>query len=117
MAFKAQLAHGDPVFADYTPGAGAVNAGDIVLLGNTTGLTCGVAHQDIANNVLGTLAIGRGIYNIKVASNYAAWTKVYWDNANSVLTTTSTNMALFGYTLQAAAAANAIVEVLHQPFA
>jgi predicted RecA/RadA family phage recombinase len=115
MAAEAAYRSGDPVMVAYTPTGGDVSAGEIVLVGNLTGWTCGVAHLDIANATLGALAAGGGVYDVKVASNYAAGAKVYWDNTNSVLTTTSTNMSLFGFTVEAAAAANAVVKVLHQP--
>src|SRR6476659_4836216 len=108
MALTAELRHGQPTMIDYTPGSGNVTGGDIVLLGNTTGVCNGIAHVDIANNTLGSLGIGGGVYNVKVASNYAAYTKVYWDAANTVLTSTSTNMSLFGYTVEASAAANTV---------
>jgi predicted RecA/RadA family phage recombinase len=115
MALEASMRSGDPVMVDYTPGSGNVAAGEVVLLGNTAGITCGVAHKDIENGVAGELAVGGGVYAIKVASNYAAWTKVYWDDANSVLTSTSTNMSQFGYTVEASAAANSVVQTLHHP--
>lgn len=114
MAVEALLRHGDPQSIDYTAGAD-VAAGEVKLLGNTTGITNGIAHRPIANGEKGSLFVGTGIYNVKVASNYAAYTKVYWDDANSVLTSTSTNMSLFGWTIEAAAAANAVVEVMHWP--
>lgn len=111
---EATFRHGDPVMVDYTAGADIV-AGQIMLLGNTTGLANGIAHKAIANTALGALGVGGGVYDVKVAGNYAAYSKVYWDDANAVLTTTSTNMSLFGFTVETAAAANAIVKVLHQP--
>lgn len=106
--------NGYPIMVDYTAGADIV-AGEMVLLGNTTGLAMGVAHQAIANGDTGSLAVGGGVYDCMVASNYAAWTTVYKPSANAILTTTSTNNALFGYTVEAAGAANAIVKVLHHP--
>jgi predicted RecA/RadA family phage recombinase len=112
--FEAEMRHGDPIMIDYTPGAD-IAAGQVVVLGNTTGLTNGIAHLPISNGVKGALAAGGAVYRVKVASNYAAWSKVYWDDANAVLTTTSTNMSQFGYTIEASAAANAVVEVLHHP--
>lgn len=112
---EAVFRHGDPLMIDYTPAAGNVPEGEIVVLGNTAGLACGVSHRPIVNNEKGALGAGGGVYLVKVASNYAAYSKVYWDNTNSVLTTTSTNMAFFGYTIEAAGAANALVEVLHHP--
>lgn len=114
---EANFRTGCPIMTDYTPSSGNVSAGQILLAGNTANLTCVVAHKDIENGVLGTVSVGGGIYDVKVASNYAVWSKVYWDDTNSVLTTTSTNMSLFGYTVEASAAANSIVKVLHEPYA
>ena len=108
--------HGHPVMIDYTPAAGDIAAGDMVLIGNTTGLTLGVAHVDIANTVLGALAGGGGVYDCQVASNYASGTLVYKPAANAILTTTSTNNAPFGFTVESSAAANAVVKVLHHPY-
>jgi predicted RecA/RadA family phage recombinase len=115
MAEEALFRHGDPLMIDHTPSA-AVDAGDIVIVGNTAGLTCIVAHRNVANGELAGFAAFGGVYHCMVASTYAAGTKVYKPGANAILTTTSTNNALFGYTLQTAGAANAVVEVLHMPF-
>lgn len=111
---EATLRHGDPTMIDYTAGA-TISAGQILVGGNTTSPSCVIAHLDIANTDLGSVAVGGGVYDVKVASNYAAYSKVYWDDTNAVLTTTSTNFWLFGYTVEAAAAANAIVKVWHWP--
>jgi hypothetical protein len=113
----ATFRHGDPVYMDYTPAAGDVDAGDVVLLGNTTGLTCGIAHLDITNSTLGAVAIGQGIYDVTMIGNYAPYTTVYWDATNSKVTTTSTNNALFGYLLEGNTGANTVVEAVHQPYA
>lgn len=110
----ATFRHGVPTNVDYTPSAGDVSSGDIIVAGNTAGLATVIAPKDITNNELGAAAVG-GVWDVKVAANYSAWTKVWWDAANSVLTTTSTNMAQFGYTVEASAAANAVVQVLHHP--
>jgi predicted RecA/RadA family phage recombinase len=114
MPLTATFRHGDPQSVDYTAGAN-VAAGDVVLLGNTAGLTNGIAHRPIANGEKGALFVGTGIYYCKVASNYAAYTKLYVDNANAVLTSTSTNMSFFGWNTEAAGAANAVVECMHWP--
>lgn len=110
----ATFSHGDVTAINHVAGANLI-PGQIVARGNTTGLTNGIAPVAITNTALGSLHVG-GVWKVKVASNYARDTKVYWDFANSVLTTTNTH-SLFGYTLEAAAAANAIVRVLHRPFA
>jgi hypothetical protein len=93
----AAFRHGEPLMIDYTPSSGNVNAGDVVLLGNTTGLTLGIAHSDIANNVLGALAVGDGVYEVTNLNNAANYAKVWWDATNSKVTTVSTNNALFGF--------------------
>lgn len=110
------FSHGSPVMIDYTPSSGNLSEGESVLLGNTAGLTMIIAHQPITNNVQGAMAAGGGVYDAMVASNYAAGTKVYKPTGNAILTTTSTNNALFGFTVEAAAAANAVVKVLHKPY-
>jgi hypothetical protein len=116
MAAEAVFRHGEPTMADYTPAAGNVAGGQVVLLGNTAGLTVGIAHQPIVNGVLGSLAVGGGVYDVTMLTNIAAWTKVYWDDTNNKVVTTSTNMAQFGYLLTGGTGANTIVEALHIPW-
>jgi predicted RecA/RadA family phage recombinase len=119
---EATFHHGEyKTFNEYTAGAN-IDAGDTVLLGSVTansntgaGALLGIAHRDIANGLQGTLAIGGGVYDCQVASNYAAGTVVYKPSGNAILTNTATNNARFGVTLEAAAAANATVQVLHDP--
>lgn len=114
---EATFRHGAPVMADYTPAAGNVSAGQVVLLGNTTGLTCGVAHLDIENTKLGALAVGGGVYDVTMLTNIAAYTKVYWDDTNNKVVSTSTNNAQFGYLLEGGTGANTVVKALHHPHA
>ncbi len=115
--------HGEPIMCDYTPGAGNVSAGDMVVLGSVTANTAGtgalliVAHKDIVNSTLGAMAFGGGVYACQVASNYAAGSKVFKPSGNAILTTTSTNNAQFGWTVETSAAANAVVKVIHKPYA
>src|SRR5262245_3514019 len=115
MAGEASFRSGDPVYVDYTPSAGNVSAGQVVLLGNTTGLTCGVAHRDIANNTLGAVASGGGVYEVTMLTNIAPWTKVYWDDGNNKVVSTSTNNAQFGYLVTGNTGANALVLAQHVP--
>lgn len=108
--------HGDPVMVDYTPGAN-VSAGDVVLLGNTTGLTCGVVHVDTVSGVKGAVASGGGVYDCVNLNNAATYAKVWWDDANKKVTTTSTNNALFGFVVsEGAGGANSTCKVLHKPY-
>lgn len=114
---KAIYRHGEPVMIDYTPGAGNVAAGDVVILGNTTGLTNGVAHVDLPNNVQGALACGGGVYELINLNNAANYVKVYWDYTNNKVTTVNT-FGLFGYVVEnGGAGANTACRVRHFPFA
>jgi hypothetical protein len=117
MAVTAAFRHGDPTFEEYTPGSGNVSAGAVVVLGNTAGLSLGIAHSDITNNTLGSLAIGGGVYDVVMLSNIANWGLAYWDSANSKLTSTSTNNAVFGLVVNGGGGgANATVRAWHLPY-
>lgn len=114
---EATFRHGDPIMVDYTPGSGAVDAGDVVLLGNTTGLTCGIAHVDIANSTQGALAAGGGVYDVINLNNAANYAKVWWDNSAKKVTTVSTNNALFGWIVaDGGGGANSTARALHKPY-
>jgi hypothetical protein len=115
MAFEATFRHGDPTYQDYTPAAGNIAAGQVVLLGNLTGIGLGVAHLDITNNTLGALAVGGGIYDVTMLTNIANYATVYWDDTNNKVVTTSTNNATFGVLLTGGTGANTVVEALHAP--
>ncbi len=109
--------HGDPEMIDYTPSSGAISEGQVVLLGNTTGLTCGVAHRPIANNALGALASGGGVYDVVNLNNAANYAKVYWDDSNNKVTTVSTNNALFGFIVASGGGgANSTARAIHKPY-
>lgn len=109
--------HGAPLMIDYTAGAD-VDAGEVVLLGNTTGVTCGIAHRDIANGILGAVAVGGGVYDVVNLNNAADYAVVYWDNAAKKVTTTSTNNATFGFIVaDGGAGANTTAKAMHHPFA
>lgn len=117
MAFEATFRHGNPTMMAYTPAAGNIAAGQVVLLGNTAGLACGIAHQDITNNTLGSLAIGDGVYDVVMLTNIAAYSLVYWDDTNNKVVTTSTNNAVFGVLLTGGTGANTTVRAFHKPTA
>lgn len=109
--------HGDPIMVDYTASAD-VAAGEVVLLGNTTGVTCGVAHVAIANAALGAVAAGGGVYDLINLNNAADYAVVYWDNDVKKATTTSTNNAKFGFVVDnGGGGANTTCQVLHHPYA
>jgi hypothetical protein len=120
---NATFRHGEPLMIDHTPSGGDVEAGDIVVLGtigtNTggTGALACVAHRPIANNALGALACGGGVYDIISLQNSVLGTKVWWDDATPTkVTTTSTNNAMFGIVVaDAGGGANTVCKVLHAP--
>lgn len=115
---EATFKHGDPTFESYTPSTGNVSSGQVILAGNTSGLTTVIAHQDITNATLGAVAIGGGVYEVVMLSNIAQWGLAYWDDTNNKLTSTSTNNATFGFVVKnGAAGANATVFALHAPWA
>ena len=114
---------GSPVMIDYTPGAGAVTEGDVVVIGTVTANTSGtgaiacVSHRPIANNVQGALAAGGGIYDVVNLNNAADGAKVWWDDSANKVTTTSTNNAVFGYVVEAGGGgANSTCRALHKPY-
>jgi predicted RecA/RadA family phage recombinase len=109
--------HGEYETVPYTPSAGDIAEGELVLLGNTTGLTCGIAWQDLTNNVAGTLAVG-AIWETTNLNNSANYAKVYWDNSVNRATSVSTNNALLGYVwTDGAGGVNSAVKIKHHPFA
>lgn len=108
---------GEPVMVQYIPASGNVAVGDVVLIGNTAGITCGIAHSPITNAVLGSLAVGGGVYDVTNLNNAANGAKVYWDDTNNKITTTSTNNALFGFVVESGGGgANTTAKALHFPY-
>lgn len=105
---------GSPTVVPYTPTGGNVAAGEVVVLLDG-GLSCGIATLPITNNTLGALEVGGGVYDVTMLGNYAAFTKVWWDDTNNKVTTTSTNLALFGYLIEGGTGANTVVKALHVP--
>jgi hypothetical protein len=114
---EATFRHGNPVMIDYTPAAGNISAGQVVLYGNTAGLTCLIAHRDIENAVLGAMAAGDGVYDVINLNNAANGAKVWWDDTNNKVTTVSTNNALFGFiAASGGGGANSTCRALHKPY-
>ena len=114
--------HGPVTMVDYTPGAGDVSEGEVVLLGSVTANTAGegavaaVAHRPISNNTLGALSVGGGVYDVVNLNNAANGAKVFWDNSSNKVTTVSTNNAKFGYIVHGGGGgANSTAKALHDP--
>lgn len=101
---------------DYTPTGGNVSRGQVVLLGNTAGVACGIAVMDITNNTLGSVYVGGGVFRVTMLPNVANYARVYWDDTNNKVTSTSTNMAPFGWIVSGGGGgANASVDCLFDP--
>ncbi len=108
--------HGNPTFIDYTPTGGNVAAGEVILAGNTAGLTCVVAHEPITNNTAGAVAAHGGIYDVVNLNNVANYAKVWWDNSANKVTSVSTNNALFGFVVSGGGGgANTTCQAQHLP--
>jgi predicted RecA/RadA family phage recombinase len=115
---EATFRHGDPHMIDYTPSSGNIAAGQVVVYGNLTGLTCLICHTSILNNRKGAMAAGGGVYEVTNLNNAANGAKVYWDDTNNKVTTVSTNNAPFGsIASQGGAGANSACYALHKPYA
>lgn len=114
---EATFRHGEPVMVDYTPASGNIAAGQVILVGNLTGLTCVVAHVPIVNAVLGAVAAGGGVYELTNLNNVATGAKVYWDDSVNKATSVSTNNATFGFVVsRGGGGANTACDVLHKPY-
>jgi predicted RecA/RadA family phage recombinase len=94
---------------DYTA-ANGLSVGQVVSLTNIVG----VAMNDVASGAVGAVAL-EGIYLMPAASGITAaiGDKLYWDDTNNVLTTTSTANAVAGINLttKATAAANVYCKI------
>lgn len=113
---EAVLRFGKPVMVKHTAAAN-ISAGQVVLVGNTAGWTCGIAHDAITNTEIGSLAAGDGVYDVVNLDNAANGAKVWWDNSANKVTTTSTNNALFGFIVSGGAGgANTTCQALHKPY-
>lgn len=95
---------------EHTPGS-ALSAGQPVLVGSSL-LT--IATQPIAANAVGSVATG-GVWDVAKATgngtSVAAGASLYWDNANSVVTTSSNGTVACGYAVAAATNAASSVQL------
>ena len=101
--------HGDVI--EFTPSS-ALTAGQPVLVG-TSLLT--IATQPIAANAAGSVAT-EGVWSIAKATGNStainAGTVLYWDNANSVVTSNSTGTVRCGFAASTAANAASTITLL-----
>jgi predicted RecA/RadA family phage recombinase len=103
---------GHPLMVDYTP-SGAVAAGDVVVISGRPY----VAHNAIAANTLGALAMEGGVYKGIAAGNYAPGQKVYWNASTGKITTAVGSHPHFGWIVPSSdpGADEDPVVVLHAP--
>ena len=92
---------------DYTAVAN-IASGQVVLMG----ARIGVALKAIANGETGPMQV-TGVFNIAKLStdNMAQGALLYWDNANSRLTTTASGNTLAGFAAAAAGASTTSVNI------
>ena len=115
--------HGNPVNVDYTPGAGNVAEGAVVILGtvetNTDGVgaIAAIAPKAIVNNELGALSVGGGVYDCVNLNNAATGAAVFWDDSAKKVTTVTNTKAMFGFIVaDGGGGANSTCKVLHKPY-
>lgn len=120
---EATFRHGDVEMIDHTPTGGNIAEGQVVVIGTVTANTAGtgaiacVAHRPIVNNTLGALGWYGGFYDVVNLNNAADGAKVYWDDTNNKVTTTSTNNAVFGWIAEnGGGGANSTARAYHNPF-
>ncbi len=110
----AKFIHGKPLMVDYTPSGADVKAGDVLVVGGAVR----IAHNNIADGKLGSLAAGGGVYDIPKAGGggvtFADGANVYWDAGNKVASTNNANKRM-GMAIKAAADADTSVRVQHIP--
>ena len=101
---------------DYTPGS-AVTAGDVIVLGSVVG----IATQDIASGVKGSLALD-GVFLVpKITGVNAVGTPIYWNPAGDPVggaagtgaaTSTAGELKQMGYVADASLSADTHVQVV-----
>lgn len=97
---------------NYTSGS-AVTSGDVIVSGDV----CLIATDDIAANRLGSVSMGGLVVRATVSGAYSFGAKVWWDDTNNKVTTSSSGNKIFGFMAEASAANNDVKEVLHWPIA
>jgi predicted RecA/RadA family phage recombinase len=108
--YETVFIQGEPVMVAYTPGV-AIAAGQVVVQNNMVG----IAHQPIAANALGDLAVMGGVYQCTADAAILVGKKVYWDDTNNKVTETVGSNKVFGWTVSASGANNDPIRVLNVP--
>ena len=107
--------HADTI--DYTPSGSAVVAGDVIVLGSVVA----IATHDIADGVLGSLAL-EGVFKVpKITGANAVGTLIYWDPAGNPVngtagsgaaTSTAGSLKQMGYVARASLSGDELVQVV-----
>src|SRR5690606_20508251 len=103
--------HGDPRQIDYTPSGADVDAGEVVVVGNTPM----VAHLPITDGELGALAVGGGVYRLTAAGAIDNGDPVYWEATDGEATATASGNLLFGIAVSASTTDQDPIDVYHAP--
>ena len=90
---QATLRYGNPLMVSHTPSGDDVSAGDVVVIGAVPY----VAHLDITDGELGSLAARGGVYRLIADGDYAPGAKVYWDDTANKITTAVGSHPHFGF--------------------
>ena len=120
---QALFQSGDVQMVDITStqAGGALTAGDVLVIGDLTGVVhTSYSTDDYTDEKKHAVGANGGIYScLKGTGSGDALatigTKVYWDDTNDVVTATASSHKVFGRTVAAAAASDATVDVEHDP--
>lgn len=106
---EALFRRGYPEYIPYKSATARV-AGEVFVVGNNTRIT----HRAIAANELSNVAVTGGVYTLgKDNSDIADGATLYWDDTNSVVTTTASTNKKIGIAMEAAGTGATSVDVLH----
>lgn len=107
---QAIFVQGNPIMVPYTP-SGAITAGDVIVEGSRVY----IAHQDIAANVLGSVAAGGGVYDFLATSGdtIAMGDPVYWNDSGNVAEEETSGNTLIGAACLAKGSGTGTVRAVH----
>lgn len=111
---KATFLHGDPLMIAHTAAGTAIDAGDIIMIGDRPH----IAHDDIAVGEKGALAAFGGVYRVEkdgtAGPEFSVGEDVAWDSSGELAVEVADGYGL-GYALFAAGTNQAWVDVVHMP--
>ena len=93
---------------NHTASGADIKSGDLIVMG----AIAGIAKTDIADGKTGAVHI-EGVYSVPKASGAVTQgAKLYWNNANSNLTTTASGNVIVGIAAEPSASGDANVKIL-----